>query len=312
MNSTFKQYLQYACKAVVGVVFCVSAILKLVSIESFEIYVFSFQFFGLPLSYIAARIIICLELIIGAALLLNIYKRQVYIAALSLLTAFTFFLLYVHFFRGNDENCHCFGELLQLNPLYSIVKNAALVALVLVSRNAAPFGFAREKITGIVLSAVVFASIFIISPPDNWLTFDTAEYNETALNEAFANNVLDENDFRNGNTIVCFYGAGCRYCDLANKKMEVILQNYPGIVPDIVGVFWGTNENYTTFIENSKVPFSKTILISPAPFLKITNGIMPVLLVIKDGKVVNTLKYRSIDENVFLQVYGSGEMRVVE
>lgn len=303
MNTTLKQYLQYSCKALVGIIFCVSAILKLLSIDSFEIYIFSLQIFGLNVSYIIARIIICLELIIGVALLLNIYKRQIYITALSFLSAFTLFLLYVYFFRGNEENCHCFGDAVQLNPLHSIIKNAVLITLVLVSKNMAPFRCNQEKFIGIILSPIVFATIFSVSPPDNWLSFNTVEINEVALNESFAQNILSKNDILQGNQIVCFYGIGCKYCELAHKKLEVIHQMYPGITMNIVGVFWGNNEEYNDFIKNSTIPFLKTFHISPVPFLKITNGSMPRLLIIKDGEIVKALKYRDINEETVLQVF---------
>jgi len=304
MNTIFKKYFQYSCKAIVGIIFCVSAILKLLTIESFEIYIFSFQLFGLNVSYIIARIVICLELVLGVALVLNMYKRQVCIAAVSFLSAFTLFLLYVYFFRGNEENCHCFGDLVQLNPLHSIAKNVVLIALVFVSQNVAPFTFKREKLFGIILSSSVFLAVFITSPPDNWLSFDNAEISEIALNEAFEKNVLSKNDILSGTQIVCFYGAGCPYCKLAHKKLEAIQHNHPEIPINMVGVFWGADEKYNKFVENSTIPFSKTFRINPVQFLKITNGSMPIVLVIENGKITAILQYRDISEDILLRVFG--------
>jgi len=301
MNNVWKQNTLYACKALVGVVFCVSAVLKSLSIESFEIYIFSFQLFGLNFSYLVARIVICAELILGLALLTNIYKKETYIVSLLFLLFFTLFLLYVYFFRGSEENCHCFGDIIELKPLPSIFKNLLFIALLLVSKNASPFLFKREKIIGILLSVVVFSVVFIVSPPDNWFSSEGAELNKTALNDAFAKGILDENDFLDGDKIISFYGVGCRYCKLADKKIEQILRRHPDLNMDVIGVFWGTEENYKEFIENSGVNYSKTYLIDPITFLKITNGTMPVILVIRDGVITNKLKYRDIKENAFLR-----------
>ncbi len=304
MNTILKKYFQYSCKALVGIVFCVSAILKMLTIESFEIYIFSFQCVGLSVSYIIARIIICLELILGVALVLNIYKRQIYIATVSVLSVFTLFLVYMYFFKGNEGNCHCFGDAVQLNPLHSIAKNVVLIGLVLASHNVAPFKFNREKLIAIILSAVVFLSVFIASPPDNWLSFNNAEINKTALNETFDLGVLNKNEILNGTQIVSFYGVGCQYCKLAHKKLEVIQQNHPELTMNIVGVFWGGNEKYANFIKNSTIPFSKTFRISPVPFLKITNGSMPILLIVENGEITKILNYRNINEEVLLRTFG--------
>ena len=301
MNSIWKQNIQYVCKASVGVVFCVSAVLKLLSIESFEIYIFSFQLFGLSFSYLAARAVICAELILGIVLIINVYKREVYVVSLFFLLSFTLFLLYVYFFRGNEENCHCFGDIIEMKPLPSIFKNILFAALLFISKNASPFLFKREKLIGILIAVVVFLTVFIASPPDNWVPSENAQLNKTALNEAFENGILDENDFLYGDKIICFYGVGCRYCKLADKKIEQILKRHPNLNMDVIGIFWGTEEKYRNFIEESGVNYSETFLIDPVTFLKITNGTMPVILLIRDGAMTNTLKYSDIQENAFLR-----------
>ena len=301
MQNNMKQRILYACKASVGIVFCVSAVLKLMSIDSFEIYIYQFQLFGMSFSYLVARALICMELILGIALIINICKREVYITALLLLSFFTFFLLYVYFFRGNEENCHCFGDIIEIKPLPSIFKNILFIALLLVSKNAFPFLLKHDKIIGISLSVAVLLTVFIISPPDNWLSSKSAELNEIALKEAFANGILDENDFFSDEKIICFYGLGCKFCELVDKKIGVIQKRHPDLEMNLIGIFWGSEEAHKNFIEESGANYSKTYLIDPIVFLKITNGTMPVVLVIKDGIITNKLKYRNIQENVFLE-----------
>ena len=80
-------------KVLLGLVFIVSAVLKLFDMDQFEIYVYSYHFFSLNFSFIVARLAIILELVLGigliskyAGLFLKTYfhdaqnpdKRQIY------------------------------------------------------------------------------------------------------------------------------------------------------------------------------------------------------------------------------------------
>ena len=117
-------------KIMLGMLFIVSALAKFFSIDSFEIYVYSFGIISLPLSFVAARLLIGLELLLGVALVSNRFHRGVSIVALLFLLFFVVFLSYAHLI-GRTDSCHCFGELLPFNPVQSILKNAVLILLLL-------------------------------------------------------------------------------------------------------------------------------------------------------------------------------------
>lgn len=117
-------------KVLLGVLFLVSAVSKFITVDAFEIYVYSFGFFGLTLSYYVARIVIALELILGAALISNRHHRFTMLMSILFLLCFILFLAYAHF-SGRTDNCHCFGDLMPFSPVESIMKNALLVFLLL-------------------------------------------------------------------------------------------------------------------------------------------------------------------------------------
>ena len=58
-----------------GVLFIVSAVAKLVEIDTFELYIFSYHLLPLTLSFLAARLVIVAEMLCGIGLLANIWKR---------------------------------------------------------------------------------------------------------------------------------------------------------------------------------------------------------------------------------------------
>lgn len=111
-----------------GALFILSAVLKLISIDTFEVYIYSFQLCSFTLAAIGARCLIAAEFIIGCALALKVQYRWAWWLATLMTVGFTFFLVYVVLFR-NDANCHCFGDLIPIEPLHSIYKNIGILLL---------------------------------------------------------------------------------------------------------------------------------------------------------------------------------------
>ena len=91
------KYLQWsalATRMLLGVFFIVSAVAKLVEIDTFELYIFSYHLLPLTLSFLAARLVIVAEMLCGIGLLANIWKRLVDTCTMAMLVVFTLFLGY--------------------------------------------------------------------------------------------------------------------------------------------------------------------------------------------------------------------------
>ncbi len=127
-NTKFLTYSATALKSVLGIFFIVSALAKFVSIDSFNIYLFSFGFLSFRLSVIVGWLAISTEILLGVALLSNRHHRFVCLLNVLMLLGFTFFLVYA-WFVGRTDSCHCMGELLPFDPIHSILKNAVLLVL---------------------------------------------------------------------------------------------------------------------------------------------------------------------------------------
>ena len=63
-----KTILPIALKVLLGIVFIVSAVLKIFDMDKFEIYVYSYRFFSLNFSFLVARAAIIAELVLGIML----------------------------------------------------------------------------------------------------------------------------------------------------------------------------------------------------------------------------------------------------
>ena len=117
-------------KYLLSALFFFSAAAKLVSIDAFDLYIYSFHIFSYSLSAIIARLAIAAELVVALWLVGSYRQRIAFIATTVMLVGLTLFLVYAQFI-GRTDSCHCFGALLPITPLQSIAKNAVLLLITL-------------------------------------------------------------------------------------------------------------------------------------------------------------------------------------
>lgn len=288
--------IQYVFRALLGILFLLSATAKLVGIDAFELYIFGFGWFSLGASYLLARLVIAAEYTLGLLLLANFWPRLAFWGSLALLTAFTVFLI-VLAAGGNRENCNCFGEWIDLNPVQSIWKNLGMTALLLLSAGIAPFRLKRKGRWFALAALVPLATVLIVSPPDNW-RYDSYTrkdmVNESALREAVENNTLPHTMLE-GNHVVCFYSLKCNFCKLSARKLMMLRQRGEWSDAPVIAVFGrGADTDPAPFLEETGLQPDEIHFIEPAVFLRITNGSMPLILVMQDSSVVAKYNYRNL------------------
>lgn len=293
---------------VVGGVFIIAAILKLISIDEFEIYIYSFNIFSFLLTTFVSRIIIVGEFVLGLLLILKINYRFVWKTSLIILILFTLFLTYVAIFR-QDSNCHCFGELIELNPLESIVKNLILILLLLLSQQSVVSG-QRPKF--IVFSSSFFALlVFIISPPDSIykMIYSTEkEVSSIDLYDSFDEVVKIDfteegiefdtitNFKESEKQLIAIVSSGCKYCKLGLKKLSLMMKN-GGISPDDVDIFiWGSPDGIIDFRSETMTEDVGYWHIMPNNAIKVTYGRFPVFIMMENKNIIKIGDFRDLDD----------------
>ena len=284
-------------RILIGLVFIVSAYFKLESIDSFEIYVYSFGLLSLDNAFLFARAIISIELLGGLLLVLGIYKKRTIQTALAALSLFSFFIAYL-LLVGDEEHCHCFGDAIELSHVSSIIKNIVLMALLLLAYrgNESNRKFKHYfLITSILFS---FSLPFMMSPPDSF------NYDQYAKNESYNKQLLDEyllenEELNKGKKLLCFYSSGCRFCKLATKKISVIADKI-GDTTIVKYAFLGTEETINEFFKETNSTHFNYSVLELNRFMKLTKGQMPLILLLEDGIVKGEYGYRSIEEEHFI------------
>jgi uncharacterized membrane protein YphA (DoxX/SURF4 family) len=292
-----KGKLKSTIRIIVGLTFIVSAISKLISIDSFEIYLYGFGIIKLEYAFVLARLIISLELLTGIVLIVGMHTRVVLVAAITMLSVFSVFILFL-FLTRNQEHCHCFGEIEMSHPL-SLLKNILLILLLVLSYQRHNTKFRYDKIVFIIIVFLSGLIPLVISPPDSFFYSKyskTVTYDEFMLNEFLKEN----NQYTRGKKILCFFSTGCRFCKLSARKISVIAKKAND--GEIVNyVFAGTGVFVDKFFEETNSTIFPYSFLSPNRFLKITNGEMPLIILLEDGNIKGKYAYRDIIEEEIIR-----------
>ncbi len=293
----------------VGGVFIIAAILKLISIDEFEIYIYSFNIFSFLLTTFVSRIIIIGEFILGLFLILKINYKFTWRISLLTLTLFTLFLTYTAIFR-QDANCHCFGELIELNPLESIVKNLILILLLLLSQQPTVNG---QQPTTKVLVVLLTCSllVFIISPPDSiykMLYSTEKEVSSIDLYESF--DEITKIDFKEDelifdsisdfntkeNQLIVIVSSGCKYCKLGMKKLSLMMKKEELSTENIDVFIWGSPEGIVNFRKETMTEDYDYWHIMPNKAIDITYGRFPIFIMMENKNIIKVGDFRDLDD----------------
>ncbi|AEV31840.1 DoxX protein [Owenweeksia hongkongensis DSM 17368] len=291
------KWLKLALRLIVGVFFIFSAYGKLDAMGAFEVYVFRSSFLSFDGASVVARLIVAAEIIAGVGIIFKLGYKAIWRLTFLFILVLTGFLA-KQLLLGSDENCFCLGELMEMSPAESLLKNVVLIGLLLLIRkDDVTFDFRLKQL---VVSLVFAASVivpFVISPPDLFVKgqFNSAEYNQTALDDAIANGEISTK-FLKGRKMLSFYSMKCKYCKMSSERISALVRKNDIQRSQVNIIFGGMSGNPIEFFEETHSQVFEFSRLPREPFLSITKGMMPLTLLIEDGKVISEMNYRTIDE----------------
>ena len=285
----------------VGLVFITSAILKYVSIDVFDLYVYEHNLFSISVTETLTRLLIMAEAVLGFMLIINLYARPVYYIVWFLLTCFTLYLLMLPvLFDVNITNCHCFGEAIVLTRTQSVIKNGALMLCLLF---VSPRFYTRRKweiqLTT-VLCVAIFATVIVANAPDYLYTAihrEKVQIDNSMIEMALFNSGKQK-EFTDGKQIICMYTVFCKFCRRSAYKLNLILKNNNLYDDNIKAIFWSDTpeDSIHEFFSEQNLFTLQYITFSVDTFLSITDGRIPVFLFVDDGKIVHKAHYVTLSE----------------
>ena len=275
-----------------------SAVLKVVDMDKFEIYVYSYHFFSLNASFFVARMAIVLELVLGFGLISHCFHKLMWWGSMAMLGGYTLLLMYA-LVMGRTDSCHCFGDFLQLDPKQSLIKNGVLMLLFLLIYRMESW---KTPFRWLIFFLIIMAStigVFVASPPDNLTSnFDPEQNLQTELFDAMLDDApLDSLHLCEGKQVVCVFSTGCDYCQMAARKLSLMQQFYGFPADRITYIFMGNEEGMAKFYDQSESVSYRGVLYSDVVrLLKAINGKFPVIVLLDNGQVVREYGFRNMDE----------------
>ena len=293
-----------ALKVLLGLVFIVSAVLKVFDMDRFEIYVYSYHFFNLNFSFFVARAAIILELVLGIGLLSQTMHKLYWWGSVAMLGGYSLLLIYA-LTLGRTDSCHCFGDFLQLDPKQSLIKNGVLLVLFLLVYKMDSW---RTPFRWLMLIITIMASsigVFVASPPDNMANSDPAHNLQIELfDEMLDEAPLDSLHLDEGKQIVCFFSAGCEYCQTAARKLS-LMQQFHGFPRErITYLFMGGEAEVSRFYELSESERYREVIYPDARMLKVVKGNLPTIVFMENGEVVKECGLRDMQEDEIKAFFG--------
>ena len=292
--------LQLTIRLLLGVFFIGTAVLKLLSIDNFEIYIYSFSIFSYTWTTFFSRLLIFIELLIGISLIFKIWFKKIWWLTMAMMVGFTLFLVYAAIFR-NDSNCHCFGSLIELNPSQSIIKNIIVLALLFFIRNEESHDYKpvlrKWLTTGIILVSLIVS--FVLLPMD--VVYNKIYSEKENINtEAFYESMSDSTyiDIQQGRHLINYALAGCKFCKIGAEKLVLMVDRHQIPHAKVKFIVGGSDEAISRFIENTGTSDYEHWKIPAPQFMSITYGQFPLYVFIEDGKIVKAGDFRILDDDL--------------
>lgn len=283
--------------------------------ESFELYIFSFQLMGFDMCALASRILIGVELILGLGLVSGIWRRAVNWLCAVMLGGFSLFLVW-RMALGDEESCHCFGELLDMNPWQSLLKNAVLGGLLAVGWGSpvcdvvdwAQCLWKRLNtrlcriLSALAVTVAVFVTIFCCRPPGFYyrLVRHTTDLSVEAWHQNTSDWGVDE-----GRGVFLLFSPLCEHCQHCAAKVQTIIDRNNLDTSYFHVVFTTVTDRpedmkklVPYFYDKAGIePFAfDTRIMGYEEFIPMTDGIMPLVCLFEDGVLVKEYSYNSLDE----------------
>ena len=304
-NHSSLNVLKLTIRLLLGVFFIGTAVLKLLSIDNFEVYIYSFGLCSYTWTTFFSRLLIFIELSIGISLIFKLYFKKIWWITMLMMVGFTLFLVYAAIFR-NDSNCHCFGDFIELDPKLSIIKNIITIALLLLIRKEASHAYKPMLRKWLVALTIVtsFVISFVLLPMDviyNKIHSDEENVNTVAFYESLNDSIFV--DLKQGRYLINYALAGCKYCRVGAQKLSLMVERHDIPHDRVKFVVGGSEQTIESFVqETNTIDFDHRNMAIPQ-LMSITFGKFPLYVLIEDGKIVKAGDFRILDDDVLMEFF---------
>jgi len=275
-----KKKLSLILRYIIGLVFLVSAYSKLIAPGIVEIILVDHGIVGSrETAALFVRLLVGFEFALGFLFFQpNYLKKVVLPASLLFLLGFTIYLVYTGYVLGDTQNCGCFGSMIEMLPLESIIKNIFLITGILWL-----YKLIKEDDNKIILPLTIFvvsvAAVFLIYPIKSEKDSKFSGYT----------NFIGKGrvDLSDGKIILAVYNTECEHCQELAKEINVLSKSSKKF-PEFYSLFFSEGD---ISIDSFKVmtgydfPYQ---MIDARTFFDLIGTSPPRIYLLEDGVVKET------------------------
>jgi hypothetical protein len=300
-----KSFLIAFIRITIGSIFILSAGLKLFPIAPFEILFVKLHIANWFWASIIARSVIAFELVLGGLIIANSNIIKTLRFSIYTLIAFSAFLLYLKIYMNYNDSCGCFGSIIKMKPIESIIKNIVLIFLIVFTLKYQTLNsyFSLKIKRFIALGIIVIGSAFpfIANPlniseteanymikPGKFLTYKKLE----SINFNSQKNI----NLLKGKKLVCFLSLKCNACKHSASKLSALQKLNNNSLP-IYFIFLEVQDT-TTFLKKffeetdaSNIPYT---IFSPREFFTVSDNSIPFIMSLDNGEIKNLSNYNDL------------------
>ncbi|MDT8411146.1 MAG: redoxin domain-containing protein [Vicingaceae bacterium] len=265
-------------------VFILSGISKLFPIEPFEVVFIDLGISNWILAPFIARTIIAFEIFIGVSILINLWANKlIYYLAQSMLVVFSLYLIFLLFTEGNTSDCGCFGQLIALSPLSSLMKNIVLMLVLF----ALPKKDWLPKIWLFVIGLLItsFITTFLLNRVGLQNT-PSKSLNKVVDWSGLPQTFYQSNtaiNFTSGKKILVFFSASCPHCENAAHKLS-FLNKENNITNVFIVIASKKEDNLKEFITSTALNYP-ILWMTDDTFFKYSGGTLPSIYYVEESIV---------------------------
>lgn len=169
--------LYWLLRAILGLLFILSAISKLLPIEVFDLTIVNQGIANWKVAPYLSRFIISIELFLGISFFITPFVKKISVPfSFLLLVVFCIHLAYLIATGSGSKNCGCFGELIPMSSLEALIKNLVLIFLLYLLNKYFLYEKKLDYSSAFAVFSMVFAGMFLL--------FQIKPYNITPKDEA--------------------------------------------------------------------------------------------------------------------------------
>jgi uncharacterized membrane protein YphA (DoxX/SURF4 family) len=303
MISIKNKHLNLSVQVLLGSLFVFSGIAKLFPIHLTELNLVYHHIASWNLSPYLARALVILEILIGLALIFGVsLKRLTINIALFFTLIFSLYLIALLLFDGNDQNCGCFGSILPMTPIESLIKNVVITVLLILLKRSTSLGNSKGRLFtyfSLSVSSIIFVIYYF--PIYTWLNI--APLNGKLVPFDFNSPIKFDNqaniDLKKDKKLIAVFNMACDNCRELAFKLGILSKQRQ--FDNLYLLLVGDQEDVKDFLNETHLnyPYKRYTFFE---FVKLyPHSTWPWIILSEDGEIKKQWIYETFDVKNFTQ-----------